>query len=669
MTIRLFSLATILVSTCLCDGARGEEDSTTAADMNLRLAVPRALPVLGQQQVLAARIAYQGQGAREAVVRFSYRSDQQSGRIGEDHAVQLAPGGEEITVRQAWKPERTGEHTLTAQLLFNGRDQPDIASTAAQTVTVVGRRLHFHYWDMHPSLRYVTEGMVNEKGQLGYWADRGVVAQRWRGGIWLYDRHSKNPEDIAEDWCAPTGEGWPGIVIDEFGSGGEADEALGRALVVARGRAPGFCLAAYTVSAGGEQKMRGLREAADRVLVETYCSSGAYGYKGIQDRLEGVLKHVPCARVLPALGLGQWITTPQELSRQLHFTRYNFPQIPGVAMFSEKPQMYPELNEAIRHFYIDAVLRVEVLESGQVRIANIGGDRSPATRVKLRAGDAPAPTIELDVPPLDVGQCREMQVQGQELEPVTEYREGGYVLGPPMPWDKEPAEFRPNATAPWLAAGQIAGSVKETFNSRPELEIEHDRSGKEGYDGNVSAASYAIPATGRRACELRFDLEAVRTWFYGSLRVGLIEKDGDSLLDLSLYRGDYQPGVYASVTVKNRNGVLVNEHIALLIEADKPYRFKARYDPQGVVRVAILDQDGGTLWDTGEIPTYGEATFDRVRFGIRCGEGSKLQWDPDRKAMLLRGTMGPQYVLSAYVDNVEIDCFSPEPAESRGSAP
>ena len=68
-------------------------------------------------------------------------------------------------------------------------------------------------------------------------------------------------------------------------------------------------------------------------------------------------------------------------------------------------------------------------------------------------------------------------------------------------------------------------------------------------------------------------------------------------------------------------------------------------------------------------PVYGEATFDRVRFGILCGEGSKLQWDPDRKAMLLRGTMGPQYVLSAYVDNVEIDCFSPEPAESRGSAP
>lgn len=275
--------------------ALGQEDNPTSPDTIIRLAVPNALPVLGTEQVLACRIDYRAREDREGIVRFSYCSNGESGRIGKDHAVMLAPGAEKIAVRQSWNPEQNGEYVLTAKLLPDGQKKPDSAPTATQRVTVVGRSLHFHYWDVDPSLKYITEGMVNDKKKLAYWADRGVVPQRWRGGIWLYNRHSKDPEEIAENWCAPAGEGWPGIMIDEFGAGGEADEALGRALVVARGRAPGVYLAAYTVSAGGEQKMHGLREAADRVLVETYCSSGAYGYKRIRGRLEGFLKHVPRA--------------------------------------------------------------------------------------------------------------------------------------------------------------------------------------------------------------------------------------------------------------------------------------------------------------------------------------------------------------------------------------
>ena len=117
-----------------------------------------------------------------------------------------------------------------------------------------------------------------------------------------------------------------------------------------------------------------------------------------------------------ALGKGNCaITTPQEMRRQLHFTRYNFPKMPGVAFFSSMEPLYPMLNELLRQFYIGPVLRIEVLESGQVRIENIGGDDAPAARVKIRAGAQAAKILEIDVPPLAVGAQRVVSIGGANL--------------------------------------------------------------------------------------------------------------------------------------------------------------------------------------------------------------------------------------------------------------
>jgi len=95
----------------------------------------------------------------------------------------------------------------------------------------------------------------------------------------------------------------------------------------------------------------------------------------------------------------------------------------------------------------------------------------------------------------------------------------------------------------------------------------------------------------------------------------------------------------------------------LMIEPQRTYRLRVRYQPVGHLRAAILDVFGQTLWDTGRVPAYGRLSFDRVRFGVRSNPGSKLHWDPQRQAVLLRGANGPEYVVSAYVDNVVVKCF------------
>ena len=80
--------------------------------------------------------------------------------------------------------------------------------------------------------------------------------------------------------------------------------------------------------------------------------------------------------------------------------------------------------------------------------------------------------------------------------------------------------------------------------------------------------------------------------------------------------------------------------------------------PAGYVRVALVDETGEKLWDTGEIPTYGEMRFDRLRFGIESGDGCQLRWDEQKQAVFLRG-MSPDSsdVISAYVDNIEFIVF------------
>ena len=623
--------------------------------VTLRLAVPKALPVLGEEQMLVARMEWHGQKGLEVVARFAWRSDLEDGLIGRDHPVTLTPGGEEITVNQSWNPEHNGDYMLTVQLLFNGLDALEEGPTATQNVTVVGRRLNFHYWAVRPSLKYITEGMVNNTNDLVYWTDRGMTAQAWKGGRWAYTTTNlETPEMLAEYWSGVRTNA-PGIVIDEFGCGGEIDEVLGQALIETKIQSPNVYIAAYTVSGGGDQKMLGLRDAADLVLVETYCSSATYGYKTISNRVQLVREDVGEDKLLVALGLKHWISTPQELRRQLHFTRYTFPKMPGVALFGGDSDttsaLYPSVNELIRQFYIDPVLHVTVLESGQVRIENIGGDRSPPMQVMFRAADQSQ--VGRAVPALDVSQRMEMSPPRAALHPVTQYSNGCFVLCSPELWDNELAEYRPNATAQWPAAGSLAFNTNDTFYIQPEFKIQEDQ---DGYDW----ASYAIPSTGRRACELRFDMETIQTWFYGSIRIELTQKDGTSLFGLSLGRGDYEPGTYATVSFKGLSGHAVKERMALIIEPSKSYRLKLRYEPQeNYVRAAIMDPSGATLWDSGEIPTYGEATFDHVRFAVRNREGSSIEWDPERKDILLRGTGGAAYVMSVHVDNVKIDCFAP----------
>jgi len=634
----------------------------------LRLTVPHALPLLGAEQALVARLTPPDDMNGEAVVSFHFRSSKSNGSIGSPQRISLAPGKQELIVNRTWRPEQTGRHTLIARVKPAGSASLHNPIEATQTVTVVRRPLHFHYWDMDRSLEYVTEGLVNQREQLDYWTDRGVVAQRWRGGKWTYETtDAKTPKQLGDYWLQPAGQDWPGVVIDEFLNGGPVDEILGQSLLAARQLNADFYLAAYTLSLGGEWKTRGLREAADRILIEAYehNTGAAYGYSRILNRCRPAIQLGLGEKAIVVLGIGEalgkgncCITTPQELRRQLHFTRYHFPAMRGVGLFGSMPPLYPEVNRQLKQFYCDPVLHVAASDSAEIHIENIGAMDAPATRVKILTGkETERRIVELPVPPLAVGDRVTVAMAGEDPEPETDYRSGCFVLGPPRIWDQEPASFRPAAVDAWPPIGRLIKRTKESFDTQPHWQLYRDAADNDGQMGNVSSATFAVDPTSSGACELQFDLDPVSTGHYANVQIGLIDEGGQARLAFELDRGDYQPGVYVCLHATNENGVRVVERLPWKIEMNHSYRFRVRYEPAGYVRAAVLDASGESLWDTGRVPTFGRLTFDHVRFGVRSHPESRIQWDSQRQAVLLHATSGPSNTVSAYVDNIAIQYF------------
>lgn len=667
-------LLCVLLVSALVTPVSAEQTAATDLKIDTALALPRALPVVGEEQNIVARIVYHGQEPKNVTLIFSCEDEKSITPLGTPHLVALVPEGGVVAINQAWTPARTGRHTLTAVLKATPEENAGVLGAASQTIFAVKRPLYFHHWDMHPSLLYVTEGLVGKKEELDYWADRGVLAQRWCGAAWPAEAGIKTPQYLSENWGDACRQGWPGIVIDEFGGGDADDEMRGHALVEARKLQPKAHIAAYTLSIIGKRKIDAFRSAADCVLVEAYVGHAGYGYGRIQETYDTAATNGLTEKSLVALGLGsEWITTPIELRRQLHFIRYRYPDMPGVAFFGVATPLYSALNSLIEEFYLGPVLRVEAAESGLLRVQNIGGSDSPSTKVTIRLGNRFS-TKRIAVPPLVAGQSREIAFAGKSAHPVSEFREGCFILGPPLLWDKEPANFRRDATAPWPKLMRTVSTLKEAFAVEPQWETEFNSSGKESIHANVAAASFPITSTERRGCELRFDLKLTQPGHYGHFQVSLSGGQGKSLLELSFYRGDHESAPYPKVLIKNPCGFAVEERIAAAMEVNKPYQFVVSYVPesQGFVRVAIRQRGGQKVWDSGAIPTYGDLTFDRLRFGILNGSGSALRWDPHERAIFLCGadSSDPAYALAGYIDNVEIATSAPrvEPPKSGPSS-
>ena len=491
-----------------------------------------------------------------------------------------------------------------------------------------------------------------------------------------------------------------GMVIAELGKGSESQH-LGEAIALTRQMEPEAYIAVYTTTVVKRVGMlkgmiKGLK-AADRVLVESYPwgpnmdsiqERVTVQYEGHRSRYQTTVDAGISEKSLLALAIGgevtSWgaqngITTPQELRRQLHWIRYDYPEMAGIAFYGGAAHL--NLDEQLRAFYADPVLRAVQGENGVVRVANIGGDHAPATRIKLAAENGGAREYELEVPALKVDEefafgvipendgraVRVVEIATgdeppagleKQLLPVTEYRPGLYVLGPPMLWSWEPAEFRPGAEDAWPEPGPTAATVRNLLSRPPSAEeAAEEGQGDEKEDGTPPSLYYDIEETGGRSFLLTFDLLTNRVPDHGggSIEVRLGEQDGTSSLRLQIIGLKDPVGghAYSQILLTNKQEAMeeepdyVREYMAVEIVPETLYQYRVHYDSSGYVRVAIHGEGGEKLWDTGRVLTYGELAFDRMSFAAhsprnRAGDallipGVKVEWERENETIMLRG--------------------------------
>jgi hypothetical protein len=695
--------ATAAFAVALCAillGGHAHAEEAAVRQPGVRLRVPHSLPVVGESQQLTAYIRYPADDAKDARVVFSVA---EPGAAGErklaEVPVKLGGTVAEPVAHAEWTPGKARDYALTARLDVRFDDGWKRNAEAKQTVVAARRRLHFHYWDLatwnrRADLTFVTEGLlIVPRGTpaapaVEYWTDRGVIPQRWKGGTTAWKQLGKaHPDEstaqvnkrLVDYYVAGLDAGYPGFVIDEFTSGKDADgvpivEHVGKAVGLTRERRPEANIAIYSVGAvakKGTNKLDGFM-AADRILIESYlwrplgsiASLQTVDYGRHRQRWGQAVDSGVSGHSLLALCLGgranhynanNGITTPRELRRQLHWVRYNFPDMAGIALYGSAPDI--GIDEQLQGFYADPVLRAAQDENGVVRVSNIGGDHAPATRIKLAGQNGSRQELDVDVPALKVDEAFAFGVlangrvvavgTGKELPdglehqllPISEYREGLFVLGPPLLMDWEPARFRPGATDPWPEPGPVAATVQDLLSNEPSK-----GEGNENEKNALPPLCYDVEPTNNRSFLLTFEMLTGAALRGGPVDVCLRDKAGPASLlfrvsNVGAYQGAGQPG-WSQFQVHNTEGWSVKEYMAARIKPNSRYQYRVLYDASGGhVRVAIHGVDGKKIWDTGRVPIYGQLTFDQITFNVRHDRpGASLDWAAGDRAIMFRAS-------------------------------
>ena len=359
------------------------------------------------------------------------------------------------------------------------------------------------------------------------------------------------------------------------------------------------------------------------------------------------------ALLVLSVGRGDGATIPRELRRQLHWTRYTYPDMPGIAFFGSPIKYDLKTDQQLYNFYINPVLRVEPSEDGRIRVTNIGGDHAPATNIKVSVG---ADEVTVRIPPLKVKEARtfDLEPNGAKVEPISEYRPGLYILGPPPLWNAEPAHLRPGALAAWPEPGPVAASGRDLLEREPSK-----GDVKESDDDSAAEPPplyYDIADTEGRSFQLAYTLRPTGIGNGSEIVVRLDDRETDSRLELAMrnngqIHGRGSPG-WSLLRIRNEQGLEPEEYLALGLKAGIDYRYKLHYDASGYVRVAIHDENDNKLWDSGKVPTYGEMRFDKISFVAN----RVADWQPDEKAIDLKGGSW-QGAFAGRVSEVDLDIY------------
>jgi hypothetical protein len=635
---------------------------TTSPAAVLHPGVERALPVCGQPCRLTAELVPAEGSECPATVEVEFRIEAVGGEAAETHRVTAdrAPDQPGPAAAFTWIPSRTGPHRISASTTLGDHS----LAGAPVEAFVTSRRLHFNYWGCAPEQRYVTSVMDNSKegDTPARWLRRGVLPLVWKGGVWLRQQPGfELPGPIAANWCEVL-PGRVGIMIDEFGAGGEVDEQLGEALCLTRQQAPGLFLAPYCLGIGGEKMTAGFG-LADLVLVETYTSDWR-GDRVILGRWGSLAAAGLAAKSIAVLGVGgDWTTTEGELRRLFRMVRASCPEMPGIGFFPVvPPRLATAVDAAIEDYFLRPVLK-GVVQGRALVIRNLGETPALEVQVVFQSAAGEPAQAGATVPRLDPWSTCEVPLPPGATGAALPEAPGRYtVLDYRPPLEAPLPDSAARAAAQAFRQQVLAGRQVDALARASELRLERSdtRHADPGYHDNPRLASIPLPPVAAGPVALSFDLRLGRAWFYGTNSVSLA---GKGALALTWAHSDHDAGLGGDqprpeLSFTGADGYTVREVPAFGFSQDRTYRVLLAYDGRAAARVQVSDEQEALLWDSGPVPAEGGFECRELRFEVGAFKSSEVRVDAATGEVFLRGVSGgplpSPYVLESTLTNLRL---------------
>jgi|GEM_PF-1353953 len=356
---------------------------TTADFSNSDVTLSKALPKGGDKITIRAKIHNKGETSCSDITVCFFREDRTKKTIpiGGKHTIEKIEPDKFVMLTQEWLVPKNGFYKIIVVIDPDNKikEKDKNNNKCYFEVPVVSKELHFHYWACPKSTRYVTIKMFSKKNEeKEYWENRGVIPAAWRGGVCQGKYGWNEEEQFINYWGTVITSGYPAIAIDEFIEGNPICKIMFSALIKTKEKFPNLLITLATPGlSGSEESADAYRKAADLVLIERYFSSFIM-YYGFNTQWEMAKKMGIADKTLFTLGLSiteqSWITTEQELLRQIKYIKKLAPEMNGLSFFGWTTEhLYESIDNAIFAYYIKPVIWIKSISSDKATITNIGG--------------------------------------------------------------------------------------------------------------------------------------------------------------------------------------------------------------------------------------------------------------------------------------------------------
>ena len=482
---------------------------------------------------------------------------------------------------------------------------------------------------------------------------QGIRTLKWVWGGAHLDSASLTSEEWAQMWIDDAlSVNHSGFVIDEFGTGSEYDQTMGKGISLVKEKAPDIFKAAYSVALSGDDMIAGFRDA-DLVIAETYTVDWR-NYGTFNNRYQSFIDAGVQDHGVAAIDLSSGIYN-EELRQQIAYVRTQFPDMPGLDFFSNPPttKIWRSIDQAIWDFYLRAALLI-VNNEGTFTLRNLGALEAKDISIEYFDENNISISTELIASVLGNQQHTLILPPDAIIAKIIPNEATYTTIDYQSPLEKPPITTEASSKAlNWVNGLHITDKVVKPLESTPDLTVTQETN-EDPRKLNIILDDYKE----NELLTVSFNLTFSRIWFYGSIEVNI--EDDNNKMGISFLHGDVDsdiPNGEARARFKFRNSSGRTGYTSTPgLASDQNYKVVMHYDPEQAIIRNLIFHDDELISDSGYIEVDSSFSFDRLSIVMDKNANSNINWQDDDSATnainIISG--GSPYILETVLSDLKV---------------